>query len=314
MRPGKSGRTARAGEVWNVDIRQLRYFIAVAEERHFGRAAQRLHMAQPPLSQQIKQLEEQLGTQLLIRTTRKVDLTPAGQLLLERSRTLLGDLEALEQDVRQIGLGASGVLRVGFAGTATYRHMPAIVQAASERLPGLRLNVQGEMLTQQMELALEEHKLDVAVLRPPVRSADLELKFLEQDELVAALPADLPLAARERLAVADLAGERFVAYPGFSVVNTVFHEACRQAGFRPNVVQEAQETSTLLSFVAAGLGIALVPAARRMFGLEGIVFRPLEDAPVVGLAVAWRKDNRSALVDNFVALFDTLPSHRKDAQ
>ncbi|MET1035495.1 MAG: LysR substrate-binding domain-containing protein [Arthrobacter sp.] len=287
-----------------METRQLRYFVAVAEERHFGRAALRLHMAQPPLSQQIRQLEEQLGTRLLARTTRRVDLTPAGELLLERARVILAEIDQLGQDVRLVGEGASGVIRVGFSGSATYRLMPRIVESARRGMPGLRLKVQGEMLTPQMEEALKEGRIDVAVLRPPVRSEGIELKFLEQDSLVVALPEDHPLAARETLELSDLSAEPFICYPQASAVNSIVVEACRKAGFRPDVAQEARETSTLLSFVSAGTGVALVPTTRRMFALQGIVFRPLRDAPVVDLAVAWNAGNTSTLVRNFLALFD----------
>ncbi|MGY2747696.1 LysR substrate-binding domain-containing protein [Arthrobacter sp. UYCu723] len=291
-----------------METRHLRYFIAVAEERHFGRAAKRLHMAQPPLSQQIRQLEEQLGTPLLMRTTRKVELTPAGQLLLDRGRRLVEELETLESDVGQVGAGATGVIRAGFTGTATYRLMPVIVQAARRRLPGLRITVQGEMLTPMMEAALEEGRLDVAVLRPPVRSSELELKFLEQDELVAALPADSELAEKGVLDIKDLAEQDFIGYPTHSAVNTIFVDACRRAGFQPRMVQEAKETSTLLSLVAAGMGIALVPMTSRMFTFQGVAFRPLRNPPPVDLAVAWNRNNRTPLIDNFLALFDTLPN------
>ncbi|GAA4371362.1 LysR substrate-binding domain-containing protein [Paeniglutamicibacter cryotolerans] len=291
-----------------MDMRQLRYFVAVAEEKHFGRAAQRLHMAQPPLSQQIKQLEEQLDTLLLVRTTRKVDLTPAGELLLARARLLLAEVEKVEQDVRLVGQGASGILRIGVSGTATYRLMPRIVQAAQIDMPGLRLNVQGEMLTPQMEIALEEERLDVAILRPPVRSGQLSLKFLEQDELVVALPEDHELASRGLLDLADLAGEPFISYPLSSAVNRIALEACRKTGFSPRVVQEAHETSTLLSFVSAGMGVALVPTTRRMFALQGIVFRALRNAPAVDLAVAWKAGNESALLLKFLDLFDSPAS------
>ncbi|MCT9624823.1 LysR family transcriptional regulator [Pseudarthrobacter equi] len=291
-----------------METRHLKYFIAVAEERHFGRAAQRLHMAQPPLSQQIRQLEEQLGTVLLLRTTRKVELTPAGQLLLDRGRRLVEELEALESDVGLVGAGATGVIRAGFTGTATYRLMPVIVAAARRRHPGLRITVQGEMLTPQMEAALEEGRLDVAVLRPPVRSSEVELKFLEQDQLVAALPADSELAEKGMLDIKDLAEQDFIGYPAHSSVNTIFMDACRQAGFQPRMVQEAKETSTLLSLVAAGMGIALVPMTSRMFTFQGVAFRPLRNPPPVDLAVAWNRNNRTPLIDNFLALFDTLPN------
>lgn len=291
-----------------METRHLKYFIAVAEERHFGRAAQRLRMAQPPLSQQIRQLEEQLGTLLLVRTTRKVELTPAGQLLLDRGRRFVEELEALESDVAHVGAGATGVIRAGFTGTATYRLMPVIVQAARRRHPGLRITVQGEMLTPQMEAALEDGRLDVAVLRPPVRSSDVELKFLEQDELVVALPADSELAEKGTLDIKDLAEQDFIGYPAHSSVNTIFMDTCRQAGFKPRMVQEATETSTVLSLVAAGTGIALVPMTSRMFTFHGVVFRPLRNPPPVDLAVAWNRNNRTPLIDNFLALFDTLPN------
>lgn len=287
-----------------MEVRQMRYFIAVAEEKHFGRAAERLHMAQPPLSQQIKQLEEQLGTQLLVRTTRKVDLTAAGELLLARARLLLAEVEKLEQDVRLVGQGASGVLRVAFSGTATYRLMPTIVQAARRNMPGLRLSVQGEMLTPEMEIALEEQRVDVAVLRPPIRSNQLSLKFLEKDELVVALPEDHELASRGLLDLADLAEEPFITYRMNSAVSNISTEACQRAGFSPHIVQETQETSTLLSFVASGMGVALVPTARQMFALQGIVFRQLRDAPEVDLAVAWKTGSETALLTKFLDLFE----------
>jgi DNA-binding transcriptional LysR family regulator len=290
-----------------METRHLKYFIAVAEERHFGRAAARLHMAQPPLSQQIRQLEEQLGTPLLVRTTRKVELTPAGQVLLDRGRLLLDELEVLESDVQQVGAGATGVLRVGFTGTATYRLMPIIVQSASRSLPGLRITVQGEMLTPQMETDLEEGRLDVAVLRPPIRSQTIAHKLLEQDQLVAALPADSPLAEKGTLEIADLALQNFIGYPSYSVVNGIFLDACRKAGFQPRLVQEAKETSTLLSLVSAGMGIALVPMTSRMFSFQGVVFRPLRNPPPVDLAVAWNRNNESPLMQSFLTLFDSLP-------
>jgi DNA-binding transcriptional LysR family regulator len=297
-----------------METRHLKYFIAVAEERHFGRAALRLHMAQPPLSQQIRQLEELLGTPLLVRTTRKVDLTPAGQVLLDRGRALLQELDALVEDVQQVGAGATGVIRVGFTGTATYRLMPGIVQAARRTLPGLRITVQGEMLTPQMEAALEEGRLDVAVLRPPVRSDEIALRLLEQDQLVAALPADSPLAERGTLDITDLSAEDFIGYPSSSAVSSISVEACRKAGFQPRLVQEAKETSTLLSLVAAGMGVALVPMTSRMFSFQGVVFRPLRNPPPVDLAVAWNRNNETPLVRNFLALFDAFGTSRPPSQ
>lgn len=295
-----------------METRHLRYFIAVAEERHFGRAAQRLHMAQPPLSQQIRQFEEQLGTQLFERTTRRVELTPAGELLLDRGRRILRDLEELESDVAEVGAGAAGVIRIGLSGSATYRLLPALVKRARTELPGLKLSVHGEMLTPQMVRGLEEGSLDVAVLRPPVASPEVALAPLEQDRLVAALPAGSPWADHAELDLRDLADEPFVGYPADSAVTRIFREACRAEGFTPRVVQEAAETSTLLSLVAAGMGTALVPMGAPVFAFQGIEFRPVKNAPAVDLAVAWRAGEQSPLVHRFLELFDTLPAPGRD--
>ena len=162
----------------------------------------------------------------------------------------------------------------------------------------------GEMLTPNIEQGLLENRLDVAVLRPPVQSAELVLDPLEGDSLVVALPAAHPLAARSGpLALPDLAGEDFVGYPQASAVATVSFEACRQAGFRPRVVQEATETSTLLAFVGAGMGLALVPdGARRAASASTVAYRQLTDGPEVGLALAWKRGSRSLLIPGFRAL------------
>ena len=289
-----------------MDTRLLRYFVAVAEERHFGRAAERLNMAQPPLSQQIKQFEQSLGVELLTRTTRRVDLTAAGELLLTRGRRILEDMEELEASVVRVAAGAAGVLRVGFSGSATYRLMPHIVREAHERMPGLDLIVQGEMLTPEMETALDEHRLDLAILRPPVRASDLRLRFLERDELVLLLPGDSTWATRGVIDLAELAHEPFVAYPPGSAVNNFFQQACQEAGFLPEVAQVASETSTLMALVASGVGSAILPGSTQMFAARDLVFRPLARPVEVDLALAWRPDRETPLLRNFVSLFDSI--------
>lgn len=286
-----------------MDLRQLRYFVAVAEERHFGRAAERLHMAQPPLSQQIKQIEAELGVQLLERTTRKVDLTDAGRLLLDRARQLLADADDLIQDVREVGQGVAGVLRVGFAGSATYRLMPSIVRLARTELPGVRLHVVGELLTPRMEQALLENRLDVAVLRPPVESTELTLDEVAEDRLLVAIPNAHPLAAESGpLELERLAGEDQVGYPRRSAVSSIVWEACRRAGFRPRIVQEATETSTLLAFVASSMGVALVPDGARPATAARVTYRALADAPAVGLSLAWKAGAKSPLIPAFQSI------------
>lgn len=289
-----------------MELRQLTYFIAVAEERHFGRAAKRLHIAQPPLSQQIRQFEEQLGVKLFDRTTRRVDLTAAGALMLERGRSILNDVEALQADVYQVGQGATGVLHVGFSGASTYSVMPRIVRAAGTAYPGLTLDLHGEMLTPAMERGLLEHTLDAAILRPPVSSPEIDFRIINREPLVVALPAHSPLASDRPLSMVELTEQRFVTYTPESVMYRMTADLCREAGFQHRVSQMAQETSTILSFVAAGGGVALMPASVRSVQLRGVRYRELEDSPHAELAVAWRREDRSVLLSNFIQLVTEL--------
>lgn len=289
-----------------MELRQLTYFLAVAEERHFGRAAKRLHIAQPPLSQQIRQFEEQLGVKLFDRTTRRVDLTAAGALMLERGRSILNDVEALQADVYQVGQGATGVLHVGFSGASTYSVMPRIVRAAGTAYPGLTVDLHGEMLTPAMERGLLEHTLDAAILRPPVSSPEIDFRIINREPLVVALPAHSPLASDRPLSMVELTEQRFVTYPPESVMYRMTADLCREAGFQHRVSQMAQETSTILSFVAAGGGVALMPASVRSVQLRGVRYRELEDSPHAELAVAWRREDRSVLLSNFIQLVTEL--------
>ena len=296
---GPSDRTNRKGGT-TVEIRQLNYFIAVAEERHFGRAAKRLHMAQPPLSQQIRQLEDQLGVQLLNRTTRRVDLTAAGQLLLDRGRQIVNDVETLKADVYQVGKGATGVLRVGFSGSATYGVMPQIARLAKEVLPGVSLALNGEMLTPSMEAGLRDGTLDAALLRPPVASEDIDYRVVTQEPLVLALPSFSALAVDGTVAMHELQDQDFIAYAPQSVLYRITSDLCRQAGFRPRITQVVGETSTMLAFVAAGGGVAVMPSSVRAFQLDGVAYREIENVPPVELAVAWLRGHRSTLLNNFL--------------
>ena len=298
-----------------VELRHLRYFLAVAEEKHFGRAAERLHMAQPPLSAQIKQLEAELGTVLLERTTRKVELTVAGALLMERARQILADVEATQNDVAEVGRGAAGVLRIGFSGTATYRLMPEIVRVAREFLPLVRLQISGEMLTPQMEEALLENRLDAAILRPPVQSGEISIEQIQDSRIVVALNRQHPLASETGpVSVRELANEDIVGYPRGSSVSGVVSEMTRQAGFRPRIVQEATETSTLIALVGAGLGAAFVPGSQSLPLNSSIVIRPLAEPVSVGLCTAWKVGNDSPLLASFIELAHKAALNLEDDQ
>jgi DNA-binding transcriptional LysR family regulator len=278
-----------------MELRHLRYFVAVAEECHFGRAAQRLHIAQPPLSQQIRQLEAELGVQLLTRSTRRVELTPAGARYLERARTLLAGVDAAGEEAALVAEGRMGRVAIGFTGSATYELLPSLSRRLRLQSPGLELDLRGELLTPSQVTGLLDGTLDVGFLRPPVRDPGVEVHPLRREPLVVVLPETHPQADRDQISLADLAEEPFICYPSHhrSVVHDAVLDACQAAGFTPRATEVA-ETSTLVSFVAAGLGVALVPASVQQLRIAGSVYRPLTGAaPTVELAVATRKGDTS---------------------
>lgn len=286
-----------------MELRHLRYFIAVAEECHFGRAAERLHMAQPPLSQQIRQLEQEVGTALFERTTRRVELTPAGVLFLERTRGILAAVDSATADAERAARGEIGRLSIGFTGTATYELMPTVAKKVRESLPRVELELRGEMLTPAQVSGLRDGSLDIGFLRPPLRSADINVRIIRREPLVAVLPIGHRLAKRASVPLAALADDPFITYPSHfrSVMHEAVDEACRKAGFQPRVIQECSETATLVSFVAAGLGVALVPGSVRHLQITGALYRPLaESVPDVALALAWRAGDRSPVVSQFL--------------
>ena len=176
-----------------MELRHLRYFVAVAEERHFGRAAERLHIAQPPLSQQIRRLEAELGVTLLHRTTRSVEVAPAGEVLLVRAREILSAVDGATEDTRRAARGEFGRLAVGFTGSATYELLPKLADALRHALPGVLLDLRGEMLTPAQVASLLDGTLDLGLLRPPVRERALAVEVVRREPLVAVLPQAHPL-------------------------------------------------------------------------------------------------------------------------
>ena len=281
-----------------MELRHLRYFVAVAEECHFGRAARRLHIAQPPLSQQIKQLEAELGVQLLTRSTRRVDLTPAGERYLERARSILANVDAARDEARLIRDGRMGRVTIGFTGSATYELLPRMSRMLRTELPDLELDLRGELLTPPQVAGLVDGTLDIGFLRPPVQVPEVEVHPLRREPLVVVLPETHAQAGHARVVLADLAEEPFITYPSQhrSVVHDAVLDACQAAGFTPRATEVA-ETSTLVAFVAAGLGVALVPESVQHLRITGATYRPLTDAaPTVELAVATRRGESSPAV------------------
>ncbi|MFT4288605.1 LysR substrate-binding domain-containing protein [Nocardioides sp.] len=292
-----------------MDVRHLRYFVAVAEERHFGRAAQRLHMAQPPLSQAIRQLEADLGVTLLHRTTRRVDLTEAGAAYLTRAQEILASLDGAAQEARLVAAGALGRLAISCVGSATYSLLPALSRQLATELPGVDFAFHGEMLVPDQIEALRSGAVDVALLRPPVADLSLTVTALRQDRLVVALSGDHPLAAKRRVRAVDLrdtdlivhsAGRRSVMY---DVVLRLLHDA----GVEPRIRHEVGETSTLITLVAGGLGAAVVPEPVTALALAGVVYRPLvRPATTVGLAVAHRAHRAEPHLTRTVAVIEEV--------
>jgi DNA-binding transcriptional LysR family regulator len=255
-----------------MELRHLRYFRAVAEELHFGRAAERLHIAQSPLSQQIRQLERDLGVELLARTTRSVELTSAGRTYLRRVEAILDDVHNAGEQARRIGQGLEGRLTIGCVGSATYSLLPRLVRALRETLPNVDVSVRGEMLAPAQVAALRAGDIDLALLRPPVREPEITVEVIRRDPLLALVPADHRLADRDQLSVADLRDEEFVAHvgQGRSVMSSLLAAACANAGFVPAIRHEVEETSTLVTLVAAGLGVAIVPAPAAALTISGV--------------------------------------------
>ncbi|HET7398761.1 MAG TPA: LysR substrate-binding domain-containing protein [Intrasporangium sp.] len=273
-----------------MELRHFRYFVAVAETCHFGRAAERLHMAQPALSQAIRQLEAELEAPLFTRTTRQVSLTPAGEFLLEEARRILHSVDLSATGVRRVADGRRGLARVGFTGTASFSQLPFIARTLQQELPEAALEVNADLLTPQLCEGLREGNLDLAVLRPPVTGDGIAVRTIEAEPLVLALPADHRLAAEPVISMSDLRTESFVLYAAKdSAVNEAVLRSCHDAGFSPRREHLAPGTAVLLALVAAGLGLALVPGSARALPLAGVVFREVGDAGTVELALAWRE-------------------------
>lgn len=286
-----------------MELRHLRYFVAVAEELHFGRAAQRLHLAQPPLSRQIQALERELGVPLFTRHRRRVALTAAGETFLEGARRVLASADDVVRDAQRAQRGEIGRLALGFVGSAAYTVLPRILRAFRERYPLVELSLQA-MTTQEQVAALQDRRIGAGILRPPVDEGSFALQPLLREPLVAALPEDHPLAAQERVPLVALAGESFVLYPRADgpAVHDAIVSLCVEAGFSPRIVQESGEMQTIAGLVAGGIGVALVIAPAERMRSRGVVYRPLADVTRSWeLALAWRRDEASPVAGALLA-------------
>ncbi|HJT63016.1 MAG TPA: LysR family transcriptional regulator [Burkholderiales bacterium] len=288
-------------ELW-----QLRYFLAVAERLHFGRAAAALNISQPPLSRAIRALEARLGVVLFARSRRRVELTPEGTRLLGEARRIVGQLERTVQEVRGMARGEEGRLRVGFVSLADYGVLPGLLKAFRSARPGVALALR-EMLSPEQAAALGAGELDFGLLLPPVSGAgELEHIVVQRERFVAALPASHRLAtARGKLAVSALAGEPFVMVPrdiAPGLYDIVTGLAAR-AGISFNVAQEAIQMQTVVSLVSSGLGAAIVPGSIANLGRRGVIYRELADRhPRLDLWLAWPRTGLGTAARDFLAL------------
>jgi DNA-binding transcriptional LysR family regulator len=288
------------------DFRQLRYFVAVAERLHFGRAAEALHISQPPLSRAIRALEDELGVALFIRTRRRVELTPQGTRLLEEARRVTGHLERTVHELRAMAAGGHARLRIGFVSLADYGVLPGLLKAYKSAQPGVRLALR-EMLSPDQAAALAAGELDFGLLLPPVTgAARLEHLVVQRERFVLALPAKHRLAAgKGKLALASLAGEPFVTIPRQIAprLYDIVAQLAAQAGMALNIAQEAIQMQTVVSLVSNKLGAAIVPASVANLGRRGVAYRELADRhPRLDLWLAWRRGMLDAPGREFVAL------------
>jgi DNA-binding transcriptional LysR family regulator len=286
-----------------MELRQLRYFVAVAEELHFRRAAERLHISQPPLSQQIRALEDELGFELLTRTRRRVQLTPAGEAFLRDARVVLGELEGAVATARRIDAGQTGRLRVGFVGSALLSIVPGTVERFRASRPGVAIELRERSTVDQLR-AVSAGVIDVGLVRPPIDDdGELRAQTVLRERTVAALPAGHALARLARVPLARLAAEPLVLFPRDQAPG--FHDlliaALGSTGAGPRVVQYAPEMLTIIGLVAAGTGVSLVPASVSRLALDGVTDRPVSGAPRSELVAITRARDESALVRAFVA-------------
>lgn len=292
----------------SVELRQLRYFVAVAEESHFGRAAARLHMTQPPLSQTIQSLEGTLGTPLFVRTKRRVALTPAGAALLPEAQRILQQASALPDLARRAASGESGLLSLSFVSTADYSVLPPLLREFRERHPQVRIELREATTDVQLD-DLMQNRIDAGLLIPPLHDkarAELDYITVLSEPLILAAPRGLKaLRGKSLVPLGAVADMPLIIFP--RRISPAFHDAIvgcfRDAGLTPHIGQEAIQMQTIVGLVSAGMGIALVPQSVSNLKRPGVEYKPLAGKPVlIETGLAWRRDNMSAVLHTFLEL------------
>ena len=284
------------------ELRLIRYFVAVAEELHFGRAAVRLRISQPSLSRAIRDLERVLGADLLIRTKRRVRLTEAGHALLHEAPHALAEVERACDQAQLVARGQAGQLRIGFLPSATVRLVPALVRESRKAYPALQLRLHELFDDPQIE-ALDERRLDLGILRDPRPHAELAFEPLLRERFSLAVAHDHRLASRRRVSYADIRDEGLIIWQRSMATQTydTIIEACRSAGFSPRVVQEASSAHTIIGLVAADMGVAVLASSYSARSGPDVVFVPITGSEST-LYLAWRSDDESTARDHVIAI------------
>jgi DNA-binding transcriptional LysR family regulator len=283
-----------------MELRHLRYFVAVAEERHFGHAAERLHMAQPPLSRQIQALEAELGFALFERSRRSVQLTPAGEVFLTGARSVFAEVERITREARLAREGQTGRIAVGYLASLAYTGLTRLLRAFREQAPGVEVTLRELPPGEQLE-AVKHGRIDLGFVRGPIEDPAIAWEVVRREKLLVLLPSDHPLAARKRIPLGILAAEPFVTIPR-SRAAAYFDNLialCQRAGFSPRIVQEAPQLD-LVSLVAAGFGVAILPESVRETHRPDIVLLPLVGSPTIDLLAAWLASNPSPALRAFL--------------
>ncbi len=283
-----------------VDLRHLRYFVAVAEERHFGRAARRLGIAQPPLSRNIQALETELDLVLLRRTPRGAEPTAAGRALLEQSRHVFHAVDHALHEARRAERGETGRIVVAYGASLAYSGIVETLRAFRAKSPGVEV-VLRELPPQDQLNALRERQVDIAFLRGPLTDPELESEVLRREALTVILPPEHPLAKRKRIALSALADEPFVLFPRARSPGYFDHlmRLFADAGFVPRIVQEGA-LFDITSLVAAGFGVSVIPASLKNVPGQRLAIRPIVGDPHVSLLVAWRRHTDNPIVSTFL--------------
>lgn len=286
-----------------MELRHLTYFIAVAEELHFGRAARRLNISQPPLSQQIRQLEEELGVRLFNRTKRNVEMTRAGTVFLAEARRIIDAAQDAVRRAVRADKGETGNLAVGFIGSANYSVLPPVIREFRRRFPDVEI-VLTEMNTSQQLEAFRDGRIQVGFMRPPrgIEDKEVSVESVFREPLMVAMPGNHPLQGRRSLPLRLLAKEPFIMIPrqrGPGFFDYII-SLCQQEGFSPHIVLEASQFHTIVGLVAAEIGIAIVPASMRYSHMEGVVFNKIAGNAETVLKMAWLAADESLVLQNFL--------------